>query len=104
MRRPSTRVLAGAVLLVALVLAGFVSRFASSEPDGLTKVSQDQGFAGTETAHAADDAPFAGYAGGGAAGVVGVLVVLALGTGLTLAVRRRSPEPSAPTAPTTSAT
>jgi cobalt/nickel transport protein len=97
-RRPSNRALALGILLVALVLAGFVSYYAASSPDGLTKVSQTEGFADTETEHHAGDGPFAGYGtsfisdgrlSGGFAGVVGVLVVLGLGTGLTYAVRRR---------------
>ena len=72
------------LLGVALVLAGVVSRFADSSPDGLTKVSQDHGFAGTEQPTAP---PFAGY--GSVTGIVGVLVVLALGAGLAYVVRRR---------------
>lgn len=100
-RRISNRVLAGGILLVALVLAGVVSFYAASSPDGLTKVSQDQGFASTETTHASEKSPFAGYgtsfvaderASVGVAGVVGVLVVLAIGTGVTYLVRRRTPE------------
>ena len=47
MKRTSTKVVAAGILLVALVLAGVVSRFASSDPDGLTKVSEDNGFADT---------------------------------------------------------
>ncbi len=83
---------------MALVLAGIVSFYAASSPDGLTKVSQDKGFADTETDHATGDSPFAGYGssfldddrvGTGVAGVVGVLVVLGIGSGITLAVRRR---------------
>jgi cobalt/nickel transport protein len=90
-------------LLVALALAGIVSYYASSDPDGLTKVSEDKGFADTETDHGAKDGPFAGYAAkdvgnerlaGGIAGVVGVVVVLALGTGLVYVVRRRKPADS----------
>lgn len=97
-RRVSTGVLAAGMLLVALVLAGVVSFYADSDPDGLTKVSQDQGFAQTEKDHAAGDGPFAGYSAdfvgddrlsGGLAGVVGVVVVLALAGGLALVVRRR---------------
>ena len=48
-RRSGTKVAAAVLLLVALVLAGVVSRFASGDPDGLTKVSEDHGFADTET-------------------------------------------------------
>ncbi len=101
MKRLSTRSVAVGILLVSLLLAGVVSFYAASSPDGLTKVSQDQGFADTEEEHDAADGPFAGYGSsfidderlsGGVAGVVGVLVVLALGSGLTLLVRRRTPE------------
>lgn len=71
-------------LAVALVLAGFVSVFASSAPDGLTKISEDHGFAHTGQTH---DALFDGY--GSLTGVIGVLVVLALAGGVSYAVRRR---------------
>lgn len=99
-RRVSHRAVAAGILLVALVLAGFVSYYAASSPDGLTKVSQDEGFADTEKTHAADDGPFAGYGAsfvhddrlsGGVAGVVGVVVVLGLAGGLTMLLRRRTP-------------
>ncbi len=32
------------ILVVSLVIAGFVSWFASSKPDGLERVAEDQGF------------------------------------------------------------
>ena len=54
----STKVVAAGLLLVALLLAGVVSRFASSDPDGLTKVAEDKGFADTEKAR---DSPVGGY-------------------------------------------
>jgi cobalt/nickel transport protein len=82
--RRSTRILAVVALLVALVLAGLVSRFASSDPDGLTKVSEKHGFAHTAKSH---DSVFGGY--GSLTGVLGVLVVLGLAGGLAYAVRRR---------------
>ena len=72
-------------MLVALLLAGVASFYASGDPDGLTKVSEDQGFAQTEQEHQTGDGPFAGYEtkgvadgrlSGGMAGVVGSLVVL----------------------------
>ena len=87
MRRASTKAVAAALLLVALVLAGVVSRFASDDPDGLTKVSEDHGFAHTGKARH-------GLLGGydGATGIVGVVVVLGLAGGLTYAVRRRRPD------------
>ncbi|CAN5117900.1 hypothetical protein BH09ACT12_BH09ACT12_19550 [soil metagenome] len=101
MSRVSTKMVALGILLVALVLAGIVSFYAASSPDGLTKVSQEKGFAETETDHATGESPFAGYgssfvdddrASVGVAGVVGVLVVLGLGSGVTYLVRRRTPE------------
>lgn len=83
----STKLVAAGLLLVALVLAGLVSRFASDDPDGLTKVSEDHGFADTEKAH---DSVLGGY--GSLTGVLGVLVVLGLAGGVTYAVRRRQPD------------
>ncbi len=51
----------GLGLAVALVLAFFVSPFASSKPDGLEKVAIDQGFDDTAKDHALADAPLADY-------------------------------------------
>jgi cobalt/nickel transport protein len=78
-----TRWLVLAGLAVALLLAGLVSIYASSSPDGLTKVSEDHGFADTEKARDG----LLDY--GSATGIVGVLVVLAIAGGVTYAVRRR---------------
>ena len=100
MTKVSTRALVVAGLLVALLVAGVASFYASSDPDGLTKVSQDQGFATAEKSHDTAEGPFAGYEtkgvgdarlSGGMAGVVGSLVVLALAGGVVLLVRRRRP-------------
>ena len=86
------------ILLVALVLAGVVSFYASSSPDGLNRVAEDQGFAHTEETHPSADGPLAGYEtkavdgdrlSGGLAGVAGVLVVLVVAGGLALVLRRR---------------
>lgn len=86
-------------LVAALVVAGVVSAFASDAPDGLTAVSEDQGFASLEDEHDAADSPFAGYETEGVdddglspalAGVVGVGVTFLLGGGLFLLVRGRS--------------
>ena len=99
MRRPSTRALVVVGVLVALLLAGVASYYASSDPDGLNRVAEDQGIARTEREHKAADGPLAGYEAdgvdddrlsGGLAGVLGSLVVLVLAGGLTLALRRRS--------------
>lgn len=93
-----TRTLVIVGLLVALLLAGVVSYYASDGPDGLNRVAQDHGFASARKRHAADDSPLAGYRAkgvddgrlsGGLAGVVGSVVVLALAGGLALVVRRR---------------
>lgn len=101
MSRVSNTMVAVGILVVALAIAGILSFYAASSPDGLTKVSQDQGFADTATTHSTEDSPFAGYgssfidddrASVGVSGVVGVLVVLGLGTGVTYLVRRRTPE------------
>jgi len=95
----TTRRFLVAFALVAVVLAGGVSYFASSAPDGLDRVAQDHGLARSERPHALGDGPFAGYAvkgvssswlSGGLAGVTGVVVVLALTSGIAFAVRRRS--------------
>jgi cobalt/nickel transport protein len=100
-RRISTRTLLVVGLLLALVLAGVVSLYASASPDGLNKVAGDLGFAGAEQASGAQDGPFAGYevAGvggrwsGGLAGVIGCVTVLAL-TSAVMLVRRRTPRTS----------
>lgn len=95
----STRRFLVAFALVTVVLAGAVSLFASSAPDGLNRVAQDHGIDRTERAHALGDGPMAGYGvrgvhtpwlSQGMAGVAGVAVVLVLTSGLVLAVRRRN--------------
>ena len=88
MKRPvSTRLLVVAGVLVALLLAGVASFYASGDPDGLTKVSEDHGFAQAGKTH---DSVLGGY--GSLTGVLGVLVVLGLAGGVTYAVRRRAPD------------
>jgi hypothetical protein len=86
-------------LLVALVLAGGVSYYASGDPDGLNKVAIDEGFDKGEKAHDLEEGPFAGYESswidngrlsGGVAGVVGVGVTFLLVGGLALVVARRN--------------
>jgi hypothetical protein len=100
-----TRTLLLAGLAVALLLAGVVSFYASSHPDGLEYVAERTGFIDSAEEHAAGEGPFADYAtksvdddrlSGGVAGVVGTLVVLVLAGGLAFAVRRRgsSDEPA----------
>ena len=83
--RVSTRVLVLVGVAVALVIAGGLSRFASSHPDGLTKVSEDHGFAGAGETHDG----LLSY--GSASGLVGALVVLAVVGAAVYLLRRRRP-------------
>jgi cobalt/nickel transport protein len=98
-------------LLVALVLAGVVSNFASGSPDGLDSVAREgctfdeEGnitggtcMAQQEQEHQLKDGPLADYGisgidnpylSTGLAGVIGVLVTFGLGTALFWLVRRR---------------
>ncbi len=87
-------------LVVALLLGGVASYYASSHPDGLEHVAEQVGFGDTADDHAAADGPMADYQvdgiddarlSGGLAGVVGILVTLVIAGGLALAVRRREP-------------
>lgn len=96
----STRRLALVLGAVTLLIAGVVSFYASSSPDGLEHVAESTGFAHTAEEHAGSNGPLADYAvkgvdnerlSGGLAGVVGVAVTLVLAGGLTLLVRRRTP-------------
>lgn len=101
-------------LLVALLLAGVVSNFASGSPDGLdataregcTFNAQDEITGGTcmaqrEQAHQTEDSPLAGYGirgidnefvAKGVSGALGVLLTFAIGGGVFWLVRRRTPE------------
>lgn len=99
MSRPSTRTVLVVGVLVALLLAGVVSFYASTAPDGLARVAQDHGLAQAEREHPAQGSPVAGYRARGVeddrlatalAGVSGALVVLVLFTGLTFLLRRRA--------------
>lgn len=85
-------------LLVALLVAGVGSYYASSHPDGLNRVAQRAGFADHQHKSVAAHGPMAGYRtrgvdnprlSGGIAGVSGALLVLALGGGLFRVLRRR---------------
>jgi len=85
-------------LLVALLVAGVASYYASSHPDGLEYVAERTGFGGTAEDSPAADGPLADYQtegvddprlSGGIAGVLGALTVLLLGGGLFWLLRRR---------------
>ena len=84
-------------LVVSLVLAGGVSFYASSQPDGLEKVAGDIGFLDSAKESAVEDGPLAGYGvagvdneriSGGIAGVIGVASTAAVSFGLFYALRR----------------
>ncbi|MFD9908925.1 energy-coupling factor ABC transporter permease [Streptomyces sp. NPDC059063] len=103
----SPRKLWAAGILTSLVLAGFVSFYASTNPDGLEKVAHDKGIDKKEEEHAASDSPLADYGvkditntrlSGGLAGVIGVGVTVVAGSTVFWAVRRRRPAGTDPAA------
>ncbi|MFD7701470.1 energy-coupling factor ABC transporter permease [Streptomyces caelestis] len=91
-------------LVTSLVLAGFVSFYASANPDGLEKVATDHGIDEKAEEHAIAGSPLADYGvedvddarlSGGLAGVIGVGVTVVAGTGVFRVVRRRRTEDTA---------
>lgn len=85
--------------VVSLFLAGVVSFYASSNPDGLEKVAEDIGFIETAKDHTYADGALADYGvkgidnarlSTGAAGVIGVIATGVISTGLFMLVRRKS--------------
>ncbi|MFH0521631.1 energy-coupling factor ABC transporter permease [Streptomyces sp. M41] len=107
--RTSRRTLWIGGLVTSLVLAGFVSFYASASPDGLERVAEDKGFAESAEDHANADSPLADYGvkdvdnvrlSGGLAGVIGVGATVVAGTGVFWAVRRRRTDENADTSAT----
>ena len=97
MKKQTRFLLAGFVL--SLFLAGVVSNFASSSPDGLEKVAGDIGFLDDAKEHSNSDGLLADYGvkgiendrlSTGAAGVIGVLATAGVSTGLFLVLRRKN--------------
>ncbi|MFG3131122.1 energy-coupling factor ABC transporter permease [Streptomyces tendae] len=93
-------------LVASLLLAGFVSFYASANPDGLEKVASDKGIDEKAKEHANADSPLADYGvkditnarvSGGLAGVIGVGVTVVAGSAVFWAVRRRRSEDASPT-------
>lgn len=98
----------GIGLLVILLVAGILSGFAASDPDGLERVAIDEGFEETAEDHALADSPLADYAvegvenerlSTGLAGVIGVAITLVVAGGLFYGIRlygktRRRGEPT----------
>lgn len=86
----------GIGLLVALLVAGVLSGFASGSPDGLERVSIDEGFDETAQDHTLADSPLADYSVAGVederlstglAGIIGVTITLALSGALFYGIR-----------------
>ncbi|MFI5663345.1 energy-coupling factor ABC transporter permease [Streptomyces sp. NPDC051684] len=93
-------------LAASVVLAGFVSFYASANPDGLEKVAHDKGIDKKTEEHASADSPLADYGvkditdarlSGGLAGIIGVGVTVVAGTGIFWALRRRRTSDAAST-------
>ena len=89
-------VIAGAI--VSLFLAGFLSFYASSHPDGLEKVGESIGFIESAKDSPVADSPLADYGvagvedsriSGGLAGVIGVVATAALSYGVFALVKRK---------------
>jgi len=85
--------------VASLFLAGIVSFYASSSPDGLEKVAGDIGFIETAKENTNSDGILADYGvkgvdnprlSTGAAGVVGVVATATISTGLFALIRRKS--------------
>ncbi|MGY5059061.1 energy-coupling factor ABC transporter permease [Streptomyces sp. 900105755] len=96
--RTSRRALWISGLATSLVLAGFVSHYASVSPDGLERVAHDHGIDAQTREHASAGSPLADYGvedvsdarlSGGLAGVIGVGTTVVAGSAVFWAVRRR---------------
>lgn len=99
--RDNARIFVVAGLLVGLALALFVSPFASSSPDGLEKVAEEEGFSEAAEDSALADSPLADYgvegidddkAGTAVSGLIGVLLTFGIGVGLFGVVRVLRPD------------
>jgi cobalt/nickel transport protein len=80
-------------LLVSIGLAGIVSYYASSSPDGLEKVAGDIGFIETAKDHTLDNSALADYGVAGienerlSVGIAGIVGVIATGALMYLIVK-----------------
>jgi hypothetical protein len=86
-------------LAVTAILAVVVSGVASSSPDGLERVAEDEGFIDEAEDHDLAGSPVADYGvegvdnarlSTGLAGLIGITITFAVGYGLFALVRRRS--------------
>ncbi len=80
-------------LLISIGLAGIVSFYASSSPDGLEKVAGDIGFIETAKDHTLDNSALADYGVAGienerlSVGIAGILGVIATGVLMYLIIK-----------------
>ena len=86
------------LLGVAVLVAVFLSPFASTKPDGLERVAEDKGFLERGEGPQVVDSPIADYVLPGIknerlatsiAGLVGVIIVAALGFGLGAILKKK---------------
>ena len=98
MKNLSTNKFIAAGFLVAAILAGGASYYASSNPDGLEKVAEDVGFIDTAKDSAVADSPLADYGvagidnarvSGGLAGILGIIATGAVGGALFMFIRKK---------------
>jgi cobalt/nickel transport protein len=99
-------IVAAVGLLVALVLGGVLSPFASPRPDGLERVAEDKGFAEKGQGEPVMKAPMPDYTipsvrngrtSARLGGVIGTLLAFGLGLGAAVflrAFRARAPRPA----------
>jgi len=85
-------------LIIALILAFFLSPLASSLPDGLEKVAHDHGFIAQGETSSILKSPIPDYSFPGIknekmataiSGLLGTLVIFGIGCGLALLLKRR---------------
>ncbi len=98
MKKLNTNKFIAAGFLVAALLAGGASYYASSHPDGLEKVAEDIGFIDTAKDSAVADSPLADYGikgidnarvSGGLAGILGIIATGAVGGALFMFIRKK---------------
>jgi len=98
MNKLSTNKFVAAGFLVAALLAGGASYYASSHPDGLEKVAEDIGFIDSAKDSAVAGSPLADYGikgidnarvSGGLAGILGIITTGAVGGALFMFIRKK---------------
>lgn len=98
-RMKSTRGLFIGLFIAAVVVAGVLSFYASSSPDGLERVAADKGLNAKERDHSVKDSPLTHYSikgvsnervSVGLAGIIGVVAIAVVGAGFFTLVSSRS--------------